>query len=176
MRGRPGERVGWLGPESAADAYRAAMRRRVLLVFMAVWLGACSANSACTTKPCKTGLSVLLKDYAATLAAGTKTSLQLCLDGDCRTLAVDRTPAHATQFVELTKLDKVTDVVLTLSGGPDGAVKSEYRGRVGTVLDQPNGPKCPARCQVGTVRVDAKGGLQVATPVVAVATTTSAKS
>jgi hypothetical protein len=118
--------------------------------------------SDCATAKCKEGITFYVADVAGSLARGTEEPLHICFDGTCRDVTITRADAGGSVFVPFDGVAKDIDHDLTVTGA--GAMKGEYRGRLASYVQRPNGTACSGSCALATVKIGADGKLTPGIP------------
>lgn len=148
------------------------MIRRIAVVVAAAF--AVASCSDCGSAKCAEGITFLVADVAGSLARGTEEPLHICLDGACQDVTISRANAGGTVFLPFKGVGKDTDHDLTLVG--TGSMRGEYKGKLASYVQKPNGSSCPGRCALSTVKIGADGTLTPGTPAAPSATSTTSKT
>jgi hypothetical protein len=147
-------------------SYPVAILRRLAVVVAAAFLVV--SCSDCSAK-CTQGITFLVADVAGSLARGTTEPLHICFDDQCQDVAISRANSGGTVFLPFSGVGKDTDHDLTVTGA--GALKGEYKGKLASYVQKPNGNSCPS-CALATVKIGADGVLTPGVPVAPKTTTT----
>ena len=124
-------------------------------------LVSCSSNG-CPTAKCSGGITFNVAELAGALARGTDEPLHICLDGTCHDVTVARATTGGSIFVAFEGVGSGTDHDLTVTG--IGSLKGEYKGKLASYEQKPNGASCPGSCALATVKIGADGRLTVGVP------------
>ena len=145
------------------------MIRRIACVVAAVF--AIASCSDCGSATCTEGITFLVADVAGSLARGTEEPLHICFDGVCQDVTISRSNAGGTIFLPFSGVGKETDHDITVEG--TGSMRGEYKGKLTTYVQKPNGSSCPGSCALASVKIGSDGTLTPGVPVVRAATTTT---
>jgi len=150
-------------------SYSVAMLRRAAVVFVALVLVSCSSSS-CPTAKCTGGVTFFVAEVAGSLARGTTEPLHICFDSSCQDVVISRANAGGTIFVPFSGVgtDAVHDITVTGAG----SLKGEFKGKLASYVQRPNGANCAGSCALASVKIGADGALTPGTPA-APATSTS---
>jgi hypothetical protein len=118
--------------------------------------------SHCAGTSCKEGITFDVSGVAGSLARGTDVPLHICFDGSCQDVTVTRANAGGSVFVPFNGVDKDIDHELTVTG--TGSMKGEYKGKLYSYVQKPNGAACPGTCALATVKIGADGKLTPGVP------------
>ena len=140
-----------------------------MLIAAAALFTACSDD--CSTKSCKSGITLFVGDLVGSLARGSQVAVKVCLDDECRDLTISRADGKQTVFVAFDGVGKDGDHELRLTS--DGSISGSFTGALPTLQQLPNGKDCSGSCAIASVRVSADGTLTPGTPVVPNAATTT---
>jgi hypothetical protein len=149
------------------------MLRRVLLATFAVVLVACSPNSSCPTAKCTEGITFLVGEVAGSLSRGAKDDLQVCFDGKCQDTTVTRANVAGSIFLPFTGVAGSGDHTITVKATGGGSLQGEYKGKIVSYVQKPNGAKCPGSCSLATVKIGADGTITPGVPKSTLTTTTA---
>ena len=119
---------------------------------------------------CTSGITFAVAGVAGALAGGTTEPLHICLDGTCHDVTIARANAGGTVFVAFAGLGTDSEHDLTVTG--TGSFKGEYKGKLATFAQKPNGASCPGSCALATVKIAADGTLTPGVPSTPTTTTT----
>ncbi len=112
-----------------------------------------------------------MADVAGSLARGTDEPLHICFDGNCRDVTITRADAGGSVFVPFTGVAKDIDHDLVVTGA--GALRGEYKGRLSSYVQKPNGSACPGSCALAAVKIGSDGKLTPGVPAPQPTTTTA---
>lgn len=143
------------------------MFRRLALVVVAVFVVA--SCSDCGSAKNTEGITFLVADVAGALARGTTEPLHICFDTQCQDVSISRSNAGGSVFVAFSGVGKDIDHDLTVTG--IGSLKGEYKGKLPSYIQKPNGNSCPGS-SLATVKIGADGTLTPGVPKVPQTTTT----
>ena len=132
------------------------MLRRLSLIAVAWLLVSCSSNG-CPSATCPGGITFNVAEVAGALARGSDEQLHICLDGTCHDTTVSRANAGGSIFVAFEGVGNGADHDLTVTG--IGSLKGEYKGKLASYDQKPNGASCPGSCALATVKIAADGTL-----------------
>ena len=148
------------------------MIRRLTLAVVAAFVVASCTD--CGSATCTEGITFLVGDVAGSLAGGTQEPLHICFDGTCQDVTISRANAGGTVFLPFSGVGKDSDHDLTLAG--TGSMHGEYKGKLASYVQRPNGGSCPGSCALASVKIGSDGTLTPGIPTVPTETTTTSTS
>ena len=142
--------------------------RLAVVVAAAFAIASCSD---CGSAKCTEGITFLVADVAGALSRGTEEPLHICFDGTCQDVTISRANAGGTIFLPFSGVGKDSEHDLTVAG--TGSMRGEYRGKLPSYVQQPNGSSCPGNCALATVKIGADGALTPGIPAAPGSTSTT---
>jgi hypothetical protein len=125
------------------------VRFRYLLLAALAVLAACSN---CNAAACKGGITFLVADVAGALARPASGPLQICFDGQCKSVTVTRSDAGGSVFLAFSGVGRSGDHTISVKGV--GSMKGDYKGPI----DSYNTPaSCAGTCALASVKIGADG-------------------